>query len=153
MRQLLKLSSKCEDHTFIWAYNVRLGGPRAVFDEVVFKWLTKVITPCLVIGLKSRASFSTNEKQNQSHLVTVIFPALWASCGKLLGNVIGSSRWLLPLRLVKVIPLVLVFRQSFEKRSIKHRWVRFYSQTHTRGPRPNSMHGSTMQCSLRTHLV
>ena len=69
--------------------------------------------------LKTRASFSTNEKQNQnhSHHVRVIFPALRASYRSLLGIVIGSSRCLLLLWLVGVIALVLVLRQSFENRS------------------------------------
>ena len=55
------------------------------YFRVVFKWLSKVITWLrllrLVIGLRTRASFSGNEKQNQnqSHHVRVIFPALWAS--------------------------------------------------------------------------
>ena len=50
----------------------------------------------------------------------MIFPALWASYRWLLGILIGSSRCLLLLWLVGVIALVLVFRQSFENRSIFH---------------------------------
>ena len=42
--------------------------------DYLAKWLAK----------KSRAIFSTNEKQNpnQSHLVRKIFPVLWANHGK-----------------------------------------------------------------------
>ena len=47
----------------------------------------------------------------------MIFPALWASYRYLLRILIGSSPFLLLLWLVGVIALVLVFRQSFEKRS------------------------------------
>ena len=92
--------------------------------RAVFKWLSKVITwlrlKRLWLAWKTRASFSTNEKQNQnqSHHVRVIFPALRASYRWLLGIVIGSSRCSFLLWLVAVIALVLVFQQSFENRSI-----------------------------------
>ena len=66
---------------------------------------------------KSHASFSTNERQNQSHLVCAIFPALWTSYSKLLGILIGSLCCLLFLWLVNVITFLLVF-QSLENRSI-----------------------------------
>ena len=67
---------------------------------------------------KSHASFSTNEKQNQSHLVCAIFPALWTSYSKLLGILIGSLCCLLFLWLVKVITFLLVFQSLIENRSI-----------------------------------
>ena len=83
----------------------------------------------------SCASFSTNEKQNQnqSHHVYVIFPALRVSYRWLLGIVIGSPRCSFPLWLVEVIALVLVFRQSFENRSIMllhtESWVNLFPST------------------------
>ena len=80
--------------------------------------------------LKSRASFSSNEKQkqNQSYHVRVIFPALRASYRWLLGIVIGSSRCSsrFLLWLVGVIALVLVFRQSFENCSMFKLHVSYY---------------------------
>ena len=48
------------------------------------------------------------------------FPALRESYRWLLGFVIGSLRCSFLLWLVRVIPLVLVFRQSFENRSIQY---------------------------------
>ena len=79
-----------------------------------------IVIATLSDWLKSRASFSTNEKQNQhqSHNVRAIFPALRASYRWLLGIVIGSSCCLFLLWLIRVIPLVLVFQQSFENSSV-----------------------------------
>ena len=75
--------------------------------------------------------FLTNENQNenQSHHVRVIFPALRASYRQLLWTVIGSRRCLFVLRLVGVIALDLVFRQSFENRS-KHKCLVWLFQSH-----------------------
>ena len=63
-----------------------------------FKWLSKAIARLrllrLVIGLTVRATFSTNEKQNQSnsHLLRMIFRALWGSA-LLAGIVTGRSNF------------------------------------------------------------
>ena len=51
--------------------------------RAVFKWVLnsnkRIVIATLCDRLKkSHASFSTNENQNQSHHVRVIFPALWA---------------------------------------------------------------------------
>ena len=70
---------------------------------------------------ESRQFFNQWEaKPKPTHHVRVIFPALRASYRWLLGIVIRSSRCSFPLWLVGVIAWVLVFRQSFENRSINH---------------------------------
>ena len=78
---------------YLWPAG-KLCETQGISYRAVFKWPSKVITWLrllrLVIGLKSRASFSANEKQNQnqSRHVRVTFPALRASYRWLLGIVI-----------------------------------------------------------------
>ena len=93
-------------------------------NRAVFKWLSKVITWLrllrLVIGLKESRQFFNQREAKPKPIApcTRDFPALRASYRWLLGIVIGSLRCLFPLWLVGVVALVLVFRQSFENRSI-----------------------------------
>ena len=72
------------------------------------------------MALKSRASFLTNEKQNQTNRTShVAFsPRFEQVTGEVLGILIGSSRCLLLLLLVGVSTLVMDFPQSFENSSI-----------------------------------
>ena len=89
----MKFSNYCvynhEDHSFIW-FHIR-SSIYVSFHRAVFKWLSKVITWLRLLRLVTRASFSTNEmqNQNQSHHVRVIFPALPASYRWLLRIGIG----------------------------------------------------------------
>ena len=64
---------------------------------------------------KNLGSTDENQNQKQSDLVCTIFPELWATYGKLLQVLIGSSRCLLLLWLVGVINLVLLFFHSYLK--------------------------------------
>ena len=74
----------------------------------------------LVIGSKDSRQFFNqwDAKPKPIAPCTRDFPALRASYRLFVGIVIGSSRWLLLLWLVGVVVLVLVFRQSFENRSM-----------------------------------
>ena len=67
----------------------------------------------------SRASVSTDEKENQNQLrlASVIFPALWASYMEFLRIWIGSLHCLYLMWLVEVITLVFVLRHSIKSRS------------------------------------
>ena len=91
--------------------------------RAVFKWLSKVITWLrllrLVMGLKEVRQFFSQWEAKSKPIAPCTRDVSRAS-GELrwlLGIVIGSSRCLFFLWLVRVIALALVFRQSFENRS------------------------------------
>ena len=62
--------------------------------RAVFKWLAIVIATLSYIGFKIYGSFLTNQKQNQSHFMSAMFPGLWTNHRQLVGILIDSSRCL-----------------------------------------------------------
>ena len=112
-----------------WPLRARCTGrgiPRRVTHPrigSVFKWLSKVIT-CLrllflAIGLKSRASFSTNEKTNTNGTLYVRF-------FRALSRLQLIADWFIALFAPVVIGrsnyLIIRFSQSFENRSNPTHW-------------------------------
>ena len=77
------------------------------FQMIVENNYSIAITP--LSGWLMNPALVFQQNQNKSHLVRVIFPALWASYRKLLGILISSSRCLLLLWLVGVIDMLFFF--------------------------------------------